>query len=185
VALQVPCALFFVSVAQGSSSSPWPGGMERYSGADMEARKKLILRRGLVCQLKAKKLHGKLFCLVVRPVEGFVRLATPSFERKCLRDFGAYHISIGFDVAEAATLENKLSLSFLMHVNPAPFLVSVQAEWRRLRKVYNGARTHHIKIRHIGSGYSVALDEADPVHQDLKWAHGRDWYAQRDIHASL
>ena len=82
--------------------------MERYPDTIMEARKKLILQRGLICKLKAKKLHGKLFCLVVRPVKGFVRLSTPSFEKKCLRNFGPYHISIGFDVEEARTVKNCL-----------------------------------------------------------------------------
>ena len=92
---------------QGSSSRrPFRFvAMERYGDEEMEARKVVLLRRGLMCKLKAKKLHGQLFCLVVRPVKGFVRLARPSFERKCLREHGEYHISIGFNVPQAASAE--------------------------------------------------------------------------------
>ena len=83
--------------------------MERYGDEELERRKGLLLRRGIVCKLKAKKLHGQLFCLVVRPVPGFIRLSRPGFERKCVLEHGPYHISIGFRVPEAALAKNYMS----------------------------------------------------------------------------
>ena len=150
----------------------------------MERRKSVLLRRGIVCLLKAKKLHGQLFCLVVRPVPGFVRLSRPGFERRCLKEHGAYHISIGFDVPKAG-LPQTLFLSHTLSF-PRSFHASrSEVEWSRLRKTYNGKKVFRLKVGYVGSGCSVALREDEPVSRDLRWAHGRDRYWRRDIHVSM
>ena len=99
-------SLFPLRRAQFPCSSPWPGGMERYEGQEFERRKGLLLRRGLTCRVRAKKM-GNLFALVLTPTTGFIRLSRPTFEKRCLKDFGKYHISIGFTVPKAGPAERR------------------------------------------------------------------------------
>ena len=132
----------------------------RFADDEATRRRAQIIEAGQPVRLEVRVLDGALLALVVHPLAGFVHLVQDPDD--CIRDFGAYHISI------------------------AQVELVTAADLAVLRARYDNTEVM-LPIRAVlGDGYMELGDgplSMDPSIRDLH-DHPEPWYRDRTLHIS-